>query len=196
MWKDPPTRASVVRWGLIVLLVASVLAYLRFVPPSSPWSPRGIIGAIMPPPKVVEKIVTVEVPGPERIRIVPKEKIVEVYRDLPTPVTVADNASVVTAIAAIPPSPQGGTAISVLHTGQDNVAVGHIEYKPTPQKFFELKKEFGVRAGAGTGGLFLGELYWRPLRIGPIDVEARGFAQSTDRNGADFGGALLVDYRF
>lgn len=189
------TRASAVRWGLIALLALCALAWLRFAPPSHPWSPQGIIGRIMPPPRVVEKIRTVEVPGPERIRIIPKEKIVEVYRDLPTPATVADNAAVVTAVAAIPPAPEGGTAVSVLRTGPDNVATGHIEFKPKPIAFFAVKREMGIRAGFGTEGI-TGELYVRPLRIGPVEIEGRVYGASGQDGKSNVGAAVMADWRF
>jgi len=32
--------------------------------------------------------------------------------------------------------------------------------------------------------------------VGPVTVEVRGWGKRDDRNGADFGGAILADYRF
>jgi hypothetical protein len=48
----------------------------------------------------------------------------------------------------------------------------------------------------GTGGLVVGELYARPARVGPVTVEIRAFGKRDDRSGADFGGAVLADFRF
>jgi len=193
-WAKIP--AVYVRWLLIALCVILVLFYFRYAPPTAPWSPQSILGRIMPEPRVITRVEKVIVQGPERIRIVPKEKIVEVYRDLPTPATLADNGAMVTAVCDIPPSPGGGTAIAVLRDGKDNVAVGHIEFQPKKVPFFALQKVFGGRAGMGTGGLILGEIYAQPVRLGPASVEVRGYAERDDRSGADFGAAILVDLRF
>src|SRR3990172_7041782 len=192
-WKKIP--APIVKWGLIALCVVAVLSYLRFVPPESPWGPRRIVGAVMPEPREIVRIEKVTIPGPTRIKVIPKEVIVERWRDLPTPATVADNASVVTAVADIPPSPAGGTAISILRT-VDNVATGSIEYQAKKIPFWQVKKEFGIRAGMGTGGLVIGEVYVHPLRLGPVHIEGRGFIKRDDAHGADFGAAVLLDYRF
>jgi len=34
------------------------------------------------------------------------------------------------------------------------------------------------------------------VRLGPASVEVRGYAERDDRSGADFGGVVLLDYRF
>jgi len=191
-WTEP-TRAWGAKLGLIALCALLVAAYLRFVPPSSPWSPQSIIGRIMPEPKVITRVEKVTVQGPERIKIVPKDRIVTIYRDLPTPPTVANENAVVTAVCDIPPSPQGGTAVSVL-TGTDNVAVGHIEYKAKPVPFFQVKRELGIRGGYGTEGI-IGEMYVRPVRVGPLDLEGRvyGIAGNGD---SEVGATILFDVRF
>jgi len=147
----------------------------------------------MPEPKEVVKIEKVIVPGPPEIKIIPKERIVEYYNDIPTPQTIADNNAWVTAVCDIPPSPQGGTAVSVL-TGTDNVAVGHIEFKAKPVPFFQVKREFGIRGGYGTEGI-IGEMYVRPVRVGPVDLEGRvyGIAGNGD---SEVGATILFDVRF
>lgn len=192
-WEKIP--APVAKCGLIALCVAAALCYLRFVPPESPWSARQIAGHILPEPKEIVRVERQIVQGPERIKIIPKETIVEKIKYLPTPVTVADPASQVVAAADIPPSPEGGTAIAIVRT-IDNTGVGSIEYAPKPPKFLQVKKEFGIRAGMGTGGLVVGEVYAHPLRLGPVNLEARGFVNRDNSRGADFGAAVLVDYRF
>jgi len=150
----------------------------------------------MPEPKVITRVEKVEIQGPERIVVVPKEKIVEIYKDLPTPPTLANENAVVTAVCDIPAAPAGGTAVSVLTTGKDNVATGHIEFMPKKTPFFALQRVLGLRGGVGTGGRVIGEAYAQPLRFGPAFIELRAFAERDDRSGADFGGAVLVDIRF
>jgi len=190
-----PVRAA--RWGLIALLVVCVLAYLRFAPDSlKPWT-NAPQPAVQPSePKVVTKIERVVVPGPTKVVTIEKIKYVDKVPGALTPSTVQDNAAHVIASATIPPSSAGGTASAILQYGQDNVATGRIEYKPASPPFFAVQKEFGVRAGMGTGGLVLGEVYARPLRIGPVTIEVRGYGRRDDRSGADFGAAVLADWRF
>jgi hypothetical protein len=194
-WKNM-TRAGFAKWGLTVTFVLLVLVWLRYAPPEAPWSPQRILGAIMPQPKVVEKIVTVTVPGPERIRIVPKEKIVEIYHDLPTSATMTDNTAHVVAVACIPPAPAGGTAISVMKTTPEGVGESHIEFKPTPVPFFQAKREMGIRGGFGTEGI-LAEIYARPLRVGPVEIEGRVFGNSGGSGeSGNVGAVILLDWRF
>jgi hypothetical protein len=193
MW-EKLTRVVPARWLLIALCGLLVLAWLRFAPPAAPWSPRSVAGYVLPEPRVITKIEKVDVPGPERIRIIPKEKIVVKYRDLPTPATVANPAAVVTAVADIPPSPDGGVAVAVLTPGADNVGVGSIEYRPATPPFFKVRREMGVRAGFGTGGI-IGELYVRPARIGPIEIEGRLYGIG-GQGTTTFGAAVLADWKF
>jgi len=193
-WKEK-IPAGVVKWGLIALCGVAVLSYLRFAPDSlKPWTNAPQVA--VQPKDPAAKVERVEVPGPVRIRVIEKKVYVDRFPEVLTPSTVQDNSAQVIASATIPPSPAGGTASAILRTGPDGVGVGSIEYRPATPKFFALQKEFGVRAGMGTGGLIIGELYARPLRIGPVTVEIRGFGKRDDRSGADFGGAILADYRF
>lgn len=182
--------------GLVVLAVIAGIFYLRYAKDSwKPWgnAPQPAVQAAEPKPVV--KIVRVEVPGPERIRVIEKIKYIEKLPGALTPATIADNSAHVIASAAIPPSPAGGTASAILRI-QDGVGTGSIEWKPATPKFWAIQKEFGVRAGMGTGGLVLGEAYARPARIGPVTVEVRAYGKRDDRSGADFGAAVLGDMRF
>ncbi|MFZ3043885.1 MAG: hypothetical protein WA058_02125 [Minisyncoccia bacterium] len=181
--------------ALIVLIVLAGFAYLRYAPDSlKPWT-NAPQPAIQPKDPAV-KIERVIIPGPERVRVIEKIKYIDKIPGVITPSTVQDNAAHVIASATIPPSVAGGTASAILRAGPDGVGVGSIEYKPATPRFWAIQKEFGIRAGMGTGGLVVGELYARPLRIGPIVVEVRGWGKRDDRSGADFGGAALIDYRF
>jgi len=194
-WKTP-ARSVLIPWALLAFVIFALILWLRFAPPGAYWSPQQLIGMRMPEPKKITLIEKVVVQGPERVRVVPKEKIVEIYRDLPTPSTVGNENAVVTAVCDIPVSPAGGTAVSVLLTGPDNVATGYIEYKAKPLPFFALQRAIGIRGGGGTGGKILGEAYVQPVRLGTAFIELRAFAERDDRSGADFGGVALVDVRF
>jgi hypothetical protein len=193
-WKGKEIPAWAVKWGLIALCVLAVLAYLRFAPDSlKPWTnaPQPAVQ----PKDPAAKVERVEVPGPERIRTIEKIKYVDRVPGVLTPATAQDNAAHVIASAKIPPSPAGGIATGILRY-QDGVGVGSIEYRPATPPFFAVQKEFGVRAGMGTGGLVLGELYGRPVRLGPVTVEIRAYGKRDDKSGADFGAAVLGDMRF
>lgn len=195
MWTPKSIPAPVVKWGLIALLAACALAYLRFAPDSlKPWTNAPTVA--VQPKDPAAKVERVEIPGPVMIKVIEKIKYVDRFPDVLTPATVQDNAAHVIASATIPPSSAGGTATAILRYGQDGVGVGAIEYRPAQPPFFAIQKEFGVRAGMGTGGLVIGEVYARPARLGPVTVEIRAFGKRDDRSGADFGVAILADYRF
>jgi len=195
-WQEinPSTRVGLVKWGLIALCVVAALAYLRFAPDSlKPWT-----NAPQPATQPKDPVATIEriyIPGPERVRVIETIKYLEKVPGALTPATIADNNAHVVASAKIPPSSAGGTATGILRI-QDGVGTGSIEGKPAKTPFFAIQKEFGVGGGVGTGGLVLGELYARPVRVGPVSVEVRAFGKRDDRSGADFGGVVLADFRF
>ncbi len=191
-WNDT-TRVLAVRWIPIVVLGVLALAYLRFAPDSlKPWT--NAPQSAGEPKDPAAKIERIYIPGPERVRVIEKIKYIEKLPGSLTPATMQDNAAHVIASAKIPPG-HGGIASAILRI-VDNVGVGSIEYKPATPPFFAVQKEFGVRAGMGTGGLVVGEVYGRPARVGPVTVEIRAFGKRDDKSGADFGGAILADYRF
>jgi hypothetical protein len=195
-WKKIGSVAMSNNLVTIALIVLAGFAYLRYAPDSlKPWTSAPQVAVQAVESKVVTKIERVMVPGPERIVTIEKVKYVEKVPGALTPATIADNSAHVVASAKIPPSPAGGTASAILRV-QDGVGVGTIEYLPAKTPFFALQKEFGVRGGVGTGGLILGELYARPVRVGPISVEIRAFGMRNDRSGADFGAAIMGDMRF
>ena len=195
MWVKIPVSA--VKWGLIALCAVAALSYLCFAPDSlKPWSSNPTVPAMeAAQPKPVVTIERVYIPGPERVQVIEKIKYIEKMPGVLTPSTASDNASHVIASAEIPPY-MGKTIATAILEQKDGVGVGRIETKQLPMPFFAIQKEFGVRVGIGTGGLLLGELYARPVRIGPISVEVRGYGKRDDRSGADFGAAALLDYRF
>jgi hypothetical protein len=196
-WKKIGSAAITNNFVLIALIVLAGFAYLRYAPDSlKPWTNAPQPAQQAQEPHAVEKIKKVYVQGPERVRVIEKIEYIDKVPGALTPATIADNTAHVIASAKIPPSSAGGIASAILRVGPDGVGSGSIEWKPATPPFFAIQKEFGVRAGMGTGGLVLGELYARPLRVGPVTVEVRGFGKRDDRSGADFGGAILGDMRF
>ncbi len=197
MWKK--IGSSVLSNNLvpIVFIVLVAFAYVRYAPDSmKPWSSAPTAPATeAKTPKQVTKIERIYVPGPERVQVIEKIKYVEKMPDVLTPTTAADNGSHVIASAEIPPY-NGKTIATAILEQKDGVGVGRIETKQLKPPFFAVQKEFGVRVGVGTGGTLLGELYARPVRVGPLSIEVRGFGMRTDRSGADFGAVVLGDYRF
>ena len=194
MWKKIGPFVLQNNVGAIALIAVLFFAYAKYAPDSlKPWSNAPTV-AVQPkdPAATIERIY---IPGPERVRVIETIKYLEKVPGALTPATAADNSAHVIASAKIPPSPAGGTATGILRY-QDGVGTGSIEWKPATPPFFAIQKEFGVRAGMGTGGLVVGEIYARPLRIGPVTVEIRGYGQRTNLSGADFGGAVLADFRF
>jgi hypothetical protein len=194
-WKKIGSAALSNNIVLLVFIGLAAIAYLRFAPDSlKPWT--NVPQPAVQPKDPVATIERIYIPGPERVRVIETIKYLEKVPGAVTPQTAADNTAHVIASAKIPPSSAGGTATGILQYGPDGVGTGRIEWKPAEPPFFAVQKEFGVRAGMGTGGLVLGEIYARPLRLGSATVEVRGFGKRDDRSGADFGGAVLGDMRF
>ncbi len=174
------------------LAVVCAILYLRFARPTPPaYDPTPQPVQTAKEPRVVTRTVTkvVKVPGPPRIVYLDKPETVNALK-MPELLDVPDN---VLAVASVPPS--GERPVTVVSTLSPE-GEGRIEYRMEPQKFFQVKKEFGIRAGIGTGNVGIAEVYGRPLRLGPVTVEVRGWVQRTDRDGGDGGGAVLLDYRF
>ena len=193
-WKKIFSSAMSNNVVVIALIVAGLIAYAKYAPDSmKPWTNAPQV-AVQPkdPAANVERV---EGPGPVKVAVIPKKKYTEKLPDVLTPATVQDNSAQVIASATIPPSAAGGTASAILRT-VDGVGVGSIEYRAATPPFFAIQKEFGVRGGMGTGGLVLGELYGRPVRLGPVTVEIRAYGKRDDKSGADFGAAILGDMRF
>jgi hypothetical protein len=127
----------------------------------------------------------VEAPAPEKIRNTPKQQVeVKTIKVVPKkatvdfdlPQTVQDEDSQqVTAVADIPPAPEGATAASVLDT---NTGETRIIARAKKRDFFEIldDNELGVRYGLSADGGRAGELYYQRdiLRLGSVHVGAYG----------------------
>lgn len=188
------------RWWIGYLLTAlaavCALMYLRFAKPTPPaYSPETKPVATANEPKVITRTVIKRVmePGPERVVYLPTPQVNEALPGAVSPAVAADNDARILAVATIPPHIGDTTALAIMRT-DNGTATTRIDYRQMPPPFFAVKKEFGARVGVGTGGTVLGELYARPVRIGPINVEVRGWVHAG--NDTDGGGAVLLDYKF
>lgn len=196
-WKKIGSAALSNNLVLLAAIGLVVFAYLKYAPDSlKPWTNKPTAPAVVADaPKPVEKIKRVLVPGPTKVEVIEKIVYAEKIPDVLQPATVADDNAHVIASAEIPPYNGKTIATAILET-RDGIGRGRIETKQEPIPFFAVKKEFGMRAGAGSGGLIVGEVYARPLRLGPVEVEVRGYVKRDDRTGGDGGGAVMVDWRF
>ena len=185
-------RTVLIFSGAVALGICAAILWFSFVSPPLP--------VFLPGPTSVQKVYETKWRGkvkPE-IRLVPVNASIEFLpRDQVVKASkIKDAPDNIVAVGQVPPHSGKTTVFGTLKSGPDNVLRGGLEYRQEATPFFAVQKEFGVRAGMGTGGLILGEIYARPLRIGPVTVEVRGFGRRDDRNGADFGAAVLADYRF
>lgn len=182
-------KAVVIPCIAVVLGGLAVLLWMRFAKSTPTYDPTPqpvqTASEAKKAKDVARKIVR---PGPPVLVTLDKKEIAEALK-MPELATSPDN---VLAAVTIKCPDRDVTAVSLL----DPQGQGSILYRTEKQKFFQLKKEFGVRAGMGTGGLILGEVYARPLRIGPVDIELRGYMKRDDRSGGDGGGVILLDYKF
>jgi len=179
---------------IVLALCLAIAGYFLLRAPSPPSytsEPGAVTTAVEPKvvTKVVEKIKRVMVPGPSKIIYLDKEKLSAALK-MPE---LMKEEGVPVDTASIPAHTGPTTTVTLLNP---ETGVFKAVTRQEPPKFLQFKKEWGVRAGFGTGNLVLGEIYLRPLRLGPIDLEVRGYARRTDRDGSDFGGVLLLDYRF
>jgi hypothetical protein len=197
MWKEILALSARTRTILLlgVLGLLALMAYIRYAPTAGSRGIGEVVDARAPKAvvKVIERIKRVQVPGPERIVYLEKKGLAAALK---MPELEKERGEAV-AVAEVQPHIGKTTVVSML----DNTGVTRMILRPEPHPFFQFKKEMGIRAGIGTGGLALGEVYLRPFAVNPRDrgqlnVELRGFAKRTDADGADFGGAVLLDYRF
>jgi hypothetical protein len=123
--------------------------------------------------KIVEKIKTVTIPGPERIVTIEKIKIVE---KLVLPPSIADDPNkVITGNADIGPSEGGTSVVSVLDvvTGETEIIA---KEKPVSLFGFPSNIEAGVRYGLSTQDLqqAVVNAKWDFLRVGSFYVGIYG----------------------
>ncbi len=194
MWKWIKTRVKNVPLRYIAVALALPAAWLLWkyaVDTPKPTGQQGPVVVAQVPEKVVEKVKTIVVPGPERIVFLEKASLSTTLK-MPELNAVAGNP---TAAVEIQPHAGKTTAVSVL----DNAGRTTILTRQEPVPFFQVKRD--IRASARY--LFVGaniiesDLVAAPLRIGPVEVEA-GVGVEVRRNDSALGarGYIGASYRF
>lgn len=189
-------RARKYSTPFLLIALAGCIAFILWLkyaptpPPAYPSAPGPAAVAPVPKPivRTIERVRRVVVPGPPRIVYLDKPRLAAALR-FPELAETSDN---VLAVATIPPSSGNTTAAALLNQEGETRLI----YRREPPSFLAVKREMGVRAGLVTGGGVLGEFYVRPARIGPVEVEVRGFVRQEVSRGADAGACVLLDWRF
>lgn len=178
--------------GTLALAIGAFLIYLRI-------APRGQ-DVYVPGPTSVQKVYETKWRGsvkPEirflpikaAIEFLPRDQVVKESK-------IQDAPEDMIAVGQVPPHGGKTTVFATLKPGADNTYRGGLEYRQEKMPFFQLKREMGARGGYGTEGI-IGEVYARPLRIGPLDLEARVYGRSGSTAGTgQVGAAILFDMRF
>jgi hypothetical protein len=197
-WEFPEFKFP---WRKVLLLVIIVIALLALAAAVRSWyrEPSVITKTeyvTVPQEKIVEKIRTVAVPGPERIVTIEKPVIVD---KLDLPREIADNDALqIVANADMPATKAGYSTCAVLDTG---TGVSRIIAKEKPLPFFALlnEKELGGRVGYSTGGVAV-DLYgrWTFARMGSVYLggyaECAGTVASS--GGSDVGARAMLDLSY
>lgn len=192
MWRNLFASRVFILIGTLILAVGAFLIYLRIAPRGQdvyvpgPTSVQTVYKTKWAE-KVQKILVPVPSPGPARIEYFGRDSLVKKsgIKDAP------DN---VVAVGQVPPHSGKTTVFGTLTVGPDNTYRGRLEYRQEATKFFEVKREMGIRGGYGTEGI-IGEAYVRPLRLGPVDLEGRVYGRAGNGTG-QVGAEILFDMRF
>jgi hypothetical protein len=192
MWKTLFASRVFTFIGTLVLATSAFLLYLRYAqPPKEIYVPGPTSVQTVYKPKWHDRIKPVPylVPTGTKIEFFQKDELVKASKIPDAP----DNAI---AFGQVPPHGGKTTVFATLKPGADNVLRGGLEYRQEKMSFFQLKREMGARGGYGTDGI-IGEVYARPLRIGPLDLEGRVYGRSgSGTANGQVGAAILFDMRF
>lgn len=170
-------------WLALGIAAVAIILWRSYAEPPPPvYMPGPTSVHTVYKPKYTEKIKRDLVPVHAQIEFFRHEDVVKKVRDAP------DN---VIALGEVPPHTGKTTVLAHLRQ-EDNVLRGSLTYRQEPPPFFQMKRELGIRGGYGTSGI-MGEVYVRPLRIGPAEVEARVYGHTTEPT---VGAAILVDVKF
>jgi hypothetical protein len=192
MWEKLFASRVFILIGTLALAIGAFLIYLRI-------APRGQ-DVYVPGPTSVQKVYETKWRGsvkPEirflpikaAIEFLPRDQVVKESK-------IQDAPEDMIAVGQVPPHTGKTTVFGTLKPGADNVLRGGLEYRQEATKFWQLKREMGLRGGYGTEGI-VGEVYVRPLRLGPAEIEARVYGRSGKVGmGAEAGAAVLVDAHF
>lgn len=190
MWKR--MIASPVFTHLLVLALAAgaAIIYMRFVRPAPATYVQGVGPTqFVTIPKVVTKIQTVTVPGPERVVLVPS---VIVSEKMKWPELRNDN---VLAVGEIGPY-RGKTSVAAIADIKDNTMTTRLVSRQEPMPFFGWEREFhgGLWMGVVGKNKIVGEIEYLPMRIGPVFPSVKAVAGM--ESGGAVGGQILVGVRF
>jgi len=193
MWAKLFASRVFILIGTLALATSAFLIYLRIAPRGQDvYVPGPTSIQTVYEPKWHDKIKPVPylVPTGAAIEFFPREALAKASK-------IPDAPDNTIAFGQVPPHGGKTTVFATLKPGADNVLRGGLEYRQEKMAFFELKREMGVRGGYGTEGI-LGEVYARPLRLGPGNLEARVYGRSGNGNGesGQIGAAILFDMRF
>ena len=183
-------RTVLIFSGAVALGICAAILWFSFVSPplpvflSGPTSVRKVYetkwrGKVKPETRLV--------PVNASIEFLPRDQVVKASK-------IKDAPDNIVAVGQVPPHSGKTTVFGTLKAGPDNVLRGGLEYRQEATPFFALKREIGIRGGYGTQGV-VGEVYVRPLRLGPMDLEARVYGREGNGNSA-VGAAILLDARF
>jgi hypothetical protein len=132
---------------LIALCALGVILWLRYAPPAKPsydTTQHPVTEA--PAPKRVARARRVKTPPPKEIRAY---NPAELAGKLEMPELNFTDNTLVLDVATIPSHTGDTTAVATLSPG----GTGKILYRQEKPPFLDLKREWGVRAGFGTGSL-------------------------------------------
>jgi len=193
MWKTLFASRVFILIGTLALAIGAFLIYLRIAQPGREiYVPGPTSVQTVYEPKWHDRIKPVPylVPTGAMIEFFPKEALAKASK-------IPDAPDNTIAFGQVPPHEGKTTVFATLKPGADNVLRGELSFRQEKPAFFELKREMGLRGGYGTEGI-LGEVYARPLRIGPGNIEARVYGRSGNGNGesGQIGAAILFDMRF
>jgi hypothetical protein len=182
---DRPTNALLI----IALIAVASAVYSWYRPPKIVTQTRYVE---VPKEKVVARIKTVKVPGPERIVTIEKERIVKAL-ELPESVGNDQDKQII-ANADIPcdESVNGQSVVTVMdtQTGESRILA---KPKPLPLVGFENRKEIGARYGLTNEGPEV-DVYgrWDFLRVGSLHLGVYGEVNSQ----AEAKAMMQVGYRW
>lgn len=183
-------RTVLIFSGAVALGICAAILWSRIVSPTPP--------VYLPGPTSVQKVYETKwrgkvkpetrlVPVNAKIEFLPRDQVVKASK-------IKDAPDNIVAVGQVPPHSGTTTVFGTLKVGPDNVLRGGLEYRQEATPFLELKREVGIRGGYGTEGI-VGEVYVRPLRLGPMDLEGRVYGRAGNGNSA-VGAAILFDMRF
>lgn len=183
------------KYWLVCLLAAPLawLAWEKYAPRHPNFTTvQGPVVTAQTPPKVIERVKTVTLPGPERIVYLDKPSLSAILK-MPE-ISFSDSANPV-AVTEVAPHTGKTTVVAML----DNTGKTSLLTRQEPTKFLEFRRQIEIRGRylfTGTN-LMEADLVAKPLRIGPVEVEG-GAGLEVRREDSSLGFRTFVGatYRF